>query len=179
VPPALVFLLLALSPPRLKKAALTALTVTALAGFFLITSLSWRAFERSEMSGLEGSLAALPQAPRVVGLSFIRDSAIVRGRPFIQVFAYSQVLKGGELNFSFADFGPSLVVYRRRRGIPWTSGLEWYPERAKKGDLLYFDYALINADAKAHETIAGEAYMKPLTREGRWRCYQVVAPQRP
>jgi hypothetical protein len=179
VPPALVFLLLGLPLPRLKKPVLMASAAAALAGFFLITSLSWRAFEKSEMSGLGGSLAALPQAPRIVGLSFIRDSAIVRGRPFIQVFAYGQVLRGGELNFSFADFGPSLVVYRQRRRIPWTSGLEWFPERAKKGDLLFFDYALINADEKAHETIAGEAYMKPLTREGRWRCYKVLPPRAP
>ena len=179
VPPALVFLLLGLPLPRWKKSVLTAFASAALAGFFLITSLSWRAFEKSEMSGLEESLAALPQAPRVVGLSFIKDSTIVRGRPFIQAFAYSQVLRGGELNFSFADFGPSLVVYRERRRIPWTSGLEWYPERAKKGDLLFFDYALINADEKAHGVIAGEEYMKPLTREGRWRCYKVVPPQSP
>ena len=120
-----------------------------------------------------------PPAPRVIGLSYIRDSAIVRGRPFIQVFAYSQVLRGGELNFSFADFGPSLVVYRQRRRIPWTSGLEWFPDRAKKGDLLFFDYALINADERAHEAIALEAYIKPVTGKGRWRCYKISPPQSP
>jgi hypothetical protein len=160
--------------PRLKKNILTVSAAVAVAGFFLVTSLNWVAFEKSEMSGLEESLAALPQTPRVVGLSYIKDSAIVRGRPFIQVFAYSQVYRGGELNFSFADFGPSLVVYRQRRRLPWTSGLEWFPERAKKGDLLFFDYALINAEEKTHEAIASEAYLKPVTREGRWRLYKVT-----
>jgi hypothetical protein len=179
VPPALVFLLLGLPAPRMNKNILTAFVALAAAGFFLVTSLNWIAFEKSEMSGLKESLSALPHAPRVVGLSFIKDSAIVRGRPFIQTFAYSQVLKGGQLNFSFADFGPSLVVYRQRRHLPWTSGLEWYPERAKKGDLLFFDYALVNADEKAHETIASEAYLKPVTGEGRWRCYKVLPPQKP
>jgi len=179
VPPALAFLLLGLPLPRMKKNILTVFTSVVVAGFFLVTSLNWVAFEKSEMSGLDESLSALPQAPRVVGLSFIKDSSIVRGRPFIQVFAYSQVLRGGELNFSFADFGPSLVVYRQRRRIPWTSGLEWFPERTKKGDLLFFDYALINAEEKAHESIASEAYLKPVTREGRWRCYKVLPPQSP
>jgi hypothetical protein len=179
VPPALVFLLLGFPAPRIRKTILTAFVAVAAVSFFLVTSLNWVAFEKSEMSGLEESLSALPQAPRVVGLSFIKDSAIVRGRPFIQVFAYSQVLRGGELNFSFADFGPSLVVYRRRRHIPWTSGLEWFPERAKKGDLLFFDYALINAAEKMHETIASEAYLKPVTSQGRWRCYRVLPPQNP
>lgn len=179
VPPALAFLLLGLPAPQIKKSILTAFVAVAAVGFILVTSLSWIAFEKSEMSGLEESLSALPQAPRVVGLSFIKDSAIVRGRPFIQVFSYSQVLRGGQLNFSFADFGPSLVVYRQRRHIPWTSGLEWFPERAKKGDLLFFDYALVNAEEKTHEAIASEAYLKPVTREGRWRCYQVLPPQNP
>jgi hypothetical protein len=179
VPPALAFLLLGLPMPRLKKNILTVSTAVAVAGFFLVTSLNWVAFEKSELSGLEEALSALPQTPRVVGLSYIKDSAIVRGRPFIQVFAYSQVYRGGELNFSFADFGPSLVVYRQRRRLPWTSGLEWFPERAKKGDLLFFDYALINAEEKTHEAIASEAYLKPVTREGRWRCYKVSPPQKP
>jgi len=177
VPPALAFLLLGFPAPRIKKNILTAFVAVAAAGFILVTSLNWVAFEKSEMSGLEESLSALPQAPRVIGLSFIKDSAIVRGRPFIQVFAYSQVLRGGQLNFSFADFGPSLVVYRQRRRLPWTSGLEWFPERAKKGDLLYFDYALVNAEEKMHEAIALEAYLKPVTPEGRWRCYKVLPPQ--
>ena len=173
VPPGLALLVLAFPRPRLKKSTLTVCAAAAATGFFLITSLNWAAFEKSELSGLEESLQALPEAPQVVGLSYIKDSAIVRGRPFIQVFAYSQVYRGGELNFSFADFGPSLVVYRQRRRISWTSGLEWFPERAKKGDLLFFDYALVNADEKAHETISAETYLKPVTRRGRWRCYRV------
>ncbi len=61
-------------------------------------------------------------------LSFLRfmQEREVRGRPVTQVFAYSQVLKGGELNIFFADFGTSLVIYRRRRMIPWTSAIEWF-----------------------------------------------------
>jgi hypothetical protein len=126
------------------------------------------------MSGLKESLDALPEAPRVLGLSYIKESAIVKGRPFIQVFAYSQVLRGGELNFSFADFGPSLVVYRQRRMLPWTSGLEWFPERARKSDFQFFDYSLINADKKLHAALGSEPILKPITQEGRWRLYKIT-----
>lgn len=173
VPPALAFLLIGLPSPRLKKSMLTGVVVVIVAGFLLLTSWQWIAFERTELSGLKESLAVLPQTPKVLGLSYIKDSPIVRGRPFIQTFAYSQVLKGGELNFSFADFGPSLVVYRERRLPPWTPELEWFPEKAKKSDLLFFDYALLNADEKLHAAASSNQVLKPLTKGGRWRCYKV------
>ncbi|MEW5901257.1 MAG: hypothetical protein AB1715_07340 [Acidobacteriota bacterium] len=173
VPPALAFLLLGLPPIRMRAKVLAFSAVACASIFFTLTSLYWVAFERREMSGLREALAALPEKPRVIGLSYIKESAIVRGRPFIQAFSYSQVYRGGELNFSFADFGPSLVVYRQRRMIPWTNGLEWFPEKAKKSDLQFFDFALISGDDKIHETVAKNADLQPLTLTGRWRSYKV------
>jgi hypothetical protein len=86
------------------------------------------------------------------------------------------VYRGGELNFSFADFGPSLVIYKKPRDLPWTSGLEWFPERAKKSDLLSFDYALVSGDEKLHAGIAQEGTLIPQTPSGRWRLYKVRVP---
>ncbi|OGD21795.1 MAG: hypothetical protein A2W03_11600 [Candidatus Aminicenantes bacterium RBG_16_63_16] len=179
VPPALSFLLLGLPRPRVPKNILTAAVAAVLVAFFALTSLNWVAFEKSELGGLGESLAALPAAPRVIGLSYIKESSVVRGSPFIQVFAYAQVYKGGELNFSFADFGPSLVVYRERRRPPWTNGLEWFPERAKKTDLGFFDYALISGDERLHASLAADGGLRPATPGGRWRLYKVerAAPQ--
>ena len=174
VPPAFAFLLLSLPELRIRKNILTIVAIAVVAVFFALTSRLWISFEKTELSGLEESLAALPQSPKVLGLSYIKDSSIVRGRPFIQTFAYSQVLRGGELNFSFADFGPSLVVYRERRRIPWTPALEWFPEKAKKSDLLFFDYALVNADKKLHGAASSNQVLKPLTEGGRWSCYKVT-----
>jgi hypothetical protein len=174
VPPAFAFLLLSLPELRIKKNILTAAVLTIVTVFFGLTSLNWIAFESSEMSGLKESLAVLPEAPGVIGLSYIKESSIVKGRPFIQVFAYSQLYKGGELNFSFADFGPSLVVYRQRRVIPWTSGLEWFPEKVRRSDFQYFDYALINADEKLHAALSSEPILKSITQEGRWRLYKIT-----
>jgi hypothetical protein len=178
VPPAFAFLLLSLPELRVRKSILTVVVIAIVAGFFALTSLHWIAFESSEMSGLQESLEALPEAPRVLGLSYVQESAIVRGRPFIQVFAYCQVLRGGELNFSFADFGPSLVVYRQRRRIPWTPALEWLPQKARRSDFQYFDYSLINADEKLHAALHSEASLKPITQEGRWRLYEVTSSKR-
>jgi hypothetical protein len=131
------------------------------------------AFERSELSGLSESLKAVPQNSRLLGLSYMKESGIVRGRPFIQVFSYAQVYRGGELNFSFADFGPSLVIYRTPRRLAWTSGLEWFPERAKKSDLLSFEYALVSGDETTHDSAARDGTLAPLTSSGRWRLYAV------
>jgi hypothetical protein len=174
VPPGLALLLLGLPEIKVRKGVLTAAVAVLLVAFFSLTTLNWIAFERSELSGLSRSLMSLPGNQRVIGLSFLRESAIVRKRPFIQVFAYAQVYRGGELNFSFADFGPSLVIYKKPRRLAWTSGLEWFPERAKKSDLLSFDYALVSGDDKLHAEIAQEGTLVPQTTFGRWRLYKIT-----
>ena len=174
VPPGLAFLMLGLPEIRVRKSVLTVAVVASLLTFFALTSLNWTAFERTELSGLGKSLADLPPRPRLIGLSYLKDSAIIRGRPFIQVFSYAQVYRGGELNFSFADFGPSLVIYREPRQLAWTSGLEWFPERAKKSDFWSFDYALVSGDDRLHEAIRRDQTLIPVTTAGRWRCYKIV-----
>jgi len=178
LPPALAFLMLGQPEIRVRKRVLTAAVFSALAAFFALTALNWTAFERSELSGLSQSLAALPSNPRVVGLSYIKESAVVRGRPFIQVFSYAQVYRGGELNFSFADFAPSLVVYRRPRLLDWTSGLEWLPDQVKRSDLSFFDFALIGGDDNRHSRIGQDEALTPVTFGGRWRLYKTNAPVR-
>jgi hypothetical protein len=174
VPPGLAFLLLGLPEIKARKSALTAAVFVSLFAFIALTSLNWMAFERSELSGLGESLAELPPRPHLIGLSFMKESTIVRGRPFIQVFSYAQVYRGGELNFSFADFGPSLVIYREPRQLAWTSGLEWFPERAKKSDLMSFDYALVGGDDRLHEAVRQDRTFIPVSSAGRWRCYKIV-----
>jgi hypothetical protein len=173
VPPAFAFLLLSLPELRIRKNILTSVVLSIVSVFFALTSLSWIAFESSEMSGLKESLAALPDGPRVLGLSYIKESTILKGWPFIQVFAYSQVYRGGELNFSFADFRPSLVIYRQPRRFPWTPALEWFPEKAKNSDLSFFEYSLINADEDLHASIRANSILQQITSNGRWRLYKV------
>jgi len=172
IPPALCLVILSLPPLRVKRWVTQFGAALVVTGFIVSTSLSWMMFESSGFSGLQESLNELPENSRVIGLSYIQTSPIIRGKPFIQVFAYSQVYKGGELNFSFADFGPSLVVYRKKRLMPWTSGLEWFPEAARVQDFEYFDYALIHGSDELHAQLTGLEILKSVTNQGRWRLYK-------
>jgi hypothetical protein len=91
------------------------------------------------------------------------------------MFAYSQVLHGGRLNFSFAQFAPSLVVHRSRPEIRWTRGLEWFPERLRREDLAHFEYAIVNGHEGTHAWFTALGGMTPMTHQGRWRLYRVEA----
>jgi hypothetical protein len=150
-------------------ARLVPLIVLAVLSFTTISA--WRQFESEEMSGLAESLAALPDQPRVIGLDFVKYSELVEDRPFIQTFAYAQVLHGGRLNFSFAHFVPSLVVFRDLGHRRWTPGLEWFPERMQASDLTFFDYALVNGNEAVHGRFSTLPGIRGVTQHGRWRLY--------
>jgi hypothetical protein len=178
LPAALGLLLLAVPPPRLPAPAATALTAAVLAGLVTATALTWRAHERREQAGLHAALAALPSAPRVIGLDYVKRSELIKGLPFLQAFAWAQVYRGGELNFSFAEFAPSPVVYRRPRPRPWTGGLEWYPERLQERDLAWFDFALVHGDAAIQAAFARLPGVLPVTGAGRWQLYRLPGARR-
>lgn len=175
MPAAMVAGLLAVLAPIPAPARRDVLALGFLLAFAAITALSWVRFEREELDGLAESLRALPPHSRVIGLDLVKRSQIVKGRPFLQTFAYAQVLGGGQLNFSFADFAPSLVVYRERRRPPWTPGLEWYAERVQPADLHHFDYALVHGDESVHEITRTRMGLAPVTSTGSWRLYRALA----
>ena len=177
IPGAMTLLLLAVPPPRLRWGrALPATALAALALFTGLTTLVWRQFERDDMSGLAAALTALPDRPRVLGLAFDYESRWVEGLPFLQTFAYAQLVHGGVLNFSFAEFPPSLVVYRRRPEKPWTPSLEWRPRRLRIRDFGSFDYVLVGADPATHERFGAEGLLTGVTADGHWRLYRVNHP---
>src|SRR5262249_2882286 len=119
-PLAAVALVLGAPPPAWDRGRRTTSALAVTTAFVLATSLTWMRFEREDLAGLPESLEALPANPRVLGLDYVKDSTIVRGRPFLQAFSYAQVVRGGELNFSFAEFAPMGVVYKTPRARPWT-----------------------------------------------------------
>ena len=88
------------------------------------------------------------------------------------------MVKGGGLNFSFAQFTPSLVVYKQIGPTPWTGGLEWQAERVKPWDFRYFDYALVNGDEDVHNYVVRQAQLAPVTNSGSWRLYRISEPTR-
>jgi hypothetical protein len=181
MPPALAFLLLAAPPLRLPRNLARVLAVAVLAGFVTVTATVWRQVERHELAGLKPALAALPEVPRVLGLDFLRRSRWLDHQPFLQTFAWAQVVHGGELNFSFADFAPSPVVYSPPRQPPWTPGLEWYPQLVRPGDFGWFDHVLVRAPAPIHAQFAAAPFLEPVTPPAPWRLYRVGedAPRTP
>jgi hypothetical protein len=180
LPPALVLLLLAAPPPRLRRRSLLTLAAAAvLAAQAAVTAAIWRRVETEELAGLDAALAALPEAPRTLGLQLGPNSRYLRSAPFGHVFAYSQALRGGELNFSFAELPSSPVVYRRPRQAPWTEALELAPWRVRRSDFAHFDFVLVRGGDEVHAEIGAGDVLEPVTDEGPWRLYRVLPPPAP
>jgi hypothetical protein len=166
-------ILLSMPAPRLRP-VLARIAVVGVAGVFVaVTALTWVAFEREELAGLADALERLPPKPRVLGLDYQQQSARVRSRPFLQTFAWAQVLRGGTLSFSFASFSTSPVVFRSQRPPPWTPRLNWFPEHLRSTDLDHFDHVIVNGPPDVHERVVDEWRLAPITTTGRWRLYRV------
>ena len=111
----------------------------------MITAIAWhRVRNRGPVRITGKSLDRIPASSRVLGLDLIKESEIIKGRPFLQLFAYAQVFKGCELNFSFAEHYSGLVAYKAKREVSWTPGLEWFAAKVKRSDFGFFDYVLAN-----------------------------------
>lgn len=179
LPAAAVFAVLAVPPLPVRPLLARLSALVLLAAFSLGVAATWIGFEREEMAGLEESLAALPEGSRVLGLSFLKSSPRIYGAPFIQTFAYAQVVKGAELNFTFALFPSSLVVYDEIPERPWAEGLEWFPENASGADLAYFDHVLASGSQPTHQAIAARPELVPVQNRGVWRLYRVTPSAAP
>jgi hypothetical protein len=173
-PVALIFFVLSLPAPVInRRAYLRSAAFVVAATSFLITTTAWKRYAVEDLSGFRESLDQLPISSRVLGLDLIKNSDTIKGRPFLQLFAYAQVFKGGTLNFSFAEHYSGLVAYRTKRDTPWTSRLEWYGERFRPEDFEWFDFVLVNASELNHKTILGFKELSPMTFSGSWRLYKV------
>ncbi|MCJ7645211.1 MAG: hypothetical protein MUP28_12155 [Candidatus Aminicenantes bacterium] len=172
-PIALIFLLLSLPVPSVRRLSAKAVALTIAAAFFLITAIAWHRYANEDLSGFRESLEHIPPSSRVLGLDLVKSSEIIKGRPFLQLFAYAQVFKGCELNFSFAEHYSGLVAYKTKRQISWTPGLEWFAAKVKKSDFAFFDYVLVNGPEADHKTLSSFRELSPMTLSGRWRLYKV------
>ena len=175
LPLGLACLLLAAPSLRLTKGLLRGAAIALLAAWCLLTTLVWRQVEAREMAGFRQSLEALPPTPRLLGLDFARRSPQLDGQPFFQAFAYGQALRGGRLNFSFAEFPPSPVVLRDDAPSAWTPGLEWFPQRVRRPDLLHFDHVLVHGSPQVHRRLEAEPALEAATPPAPWRLYAVRA----
>jgi hypothetical protein len=174
MPSALVLALLGTPPPRLSQGLQRAASVCLLAAFCASTLVVWRAFEQTSLAGLPETLRALPVSQRVMGLAFIRSSSLVKPSPFVQTFAYAQAFKGGDLNFSFAEFPHAFVAFKELRLPPWTPALEWFPQTVQASDFAHFDYAIVGGRSDVHDTMSRHFRLDPVTTHGIWRLYRVT-----
>ncbi|MDH4284614.1 MAG: hypothetical protein OEV35_04785 [Gallionellaceae bacterium] len=177
LPYVFIFLLLGcLAPLQAQKWSIGVLyfAFAVLGAHTLLTASSWLKMEKEDLSGLQQAMEKLPAKQRVLGLDILQTSPTINTlRPFLAIHAYTQVLKGCETNFSFAEHASSLVTYKTTPLKPFQIGLEWAPERVSMNDVYYFDYVLANADDEAHGKLASYLKIRPVTYEGRWRLYSV------
>jgi hypothetical protein len=173
LPIALIFLLLSLPVPSIRRLPAKTVALTIAASFFLITAIAWHKYASEDLSGFRRSLENIPPSSRVLGLDLVKSSEIIKGRPFLQLFAYAQVFKGCELNFSFAEHFSGLVAYKAKREASWTPGLEWFGAKVKRTDFAYFDYVLANGEEKGHASLSSFRELAPMTNSGRWRLYKM------
>ena len=175
-PVAMMLLLLATPAPKLGALVPKVLLAGCGVAFLAVTTAGWAAYSRQELSGLRPALASIAKPGAILGLDFIYESAIVQGRPFVQMFAYAQAVHGTVPSFSFARHGSALVVYTRPVLPPWTWGLEWFPKRVEASDLAYFDFVLVNATPEVHAMVSRALHLRPLTDGGRFRLYATDRP---
>ncbi|HEX6243293.1 MAG TPA: hypothetical protein VFZ61_20405 [Polyangiales bacterium] len=154
-------------PERLVEAAFASFALS----FVVFTGVTWVRFNREDLSGLGPSLAALSQPKSVLGLNYRARAMHVAGSPFLQLFAYFQAEHGGEHNFSFAEHGSGVVVYKTARRRSWANNLEWHAERASAHDVAQFDCTLVNATSDLHAMFRKNTGLTPLVDEGFFRLY--------
>jgi hypothetical protein len=138
--------------------------------FAATTGLNWYIFEKVALKNLTAAIAALPQNQKVISLNFINTDG--QYKPFfIHAGTYAAIEKNASLNFSFTQFGSSLVQDKKRQPPPWTPALEWYPSMVTASDFKYFNYALINGTNSLHKNIQKQFPIEPVTDTAGWKLY--------
>jgi hypothetical protein len=173
IPVAMIFILLSLPAPSIRPLSAKTLALAVAAAFFLMTAIAWHKYGREDLAGFQEGLDRLPASSRVLGLDLLKESNVIKGRPFLQLFAFAQVFKGCELNFSFAEHYSGLVAYKAKRDISWTPGLEWFAAKVKRTDYVHFDFVLANGSERDHKALSYFEELLPLNESGTWRLYKV------
>lgn len=177
-PPAAALLVLASPAPRIRPSLAALAAAAGLVAFCSVTARTWQAFEEEELSGLPEALSRLPGRPAVLGLDLLGVSPRVKGRPYLNLHAYAQLLRGGTLNFSCAQIPTSLVVFRPGVAdrFAWSQELEWKAFEVTPADVLHFDFAVVGAQERYHPNVPRALPLAPVTGGGAWRLYRVVRP---
>lgn len=172
-PAAMVCLLLAVPAPPARPARMRVIAAALVLSYAWITAVAWQRFDRIELDRFPETVRVVPRGARVVELDFEKDSLWIKGRPFLQLAAYAQVLRDAKPAKSFAEMAPMLVVYREMMEPPWHKNIEWFPERLRRDELCHFDYALVHDRSNEIRALMREVRFVPISGPGRWRLYRL------
>lgn len=133
--------------PRLAGRARSSVRVAIVlfaAGSLVTAGVHLAAFDR-EARDLDPILSRVPMNSRIASLVFDPSSEVVHPRlpPYLQVAAYAQAARGGDLSSSFASHWNIPVHYRRGARTPMPPNVEWEPWRLTARDLATFDVLLV------------------------------------
>lgn len=169
-------LLLPLLLPRMEQRAgdVCALLLAALALTHVgLMTYAFRRVERTELRGLDGALASIPEGARVLGLMYHMTSKHVLHHVFMHAHAHVQAAHGGVLDYSFARTPQSPFTYRPPPlGPPLINqGLGWSPHLADMREAAkYFEYAIAHGYA-AHLGFV-RLFYEPIYDENGWSVYR-------
>jgi hypothetical protein len=158
--------------PLLSRGALTALAAVTIANAWIHLAL----FDR-EARSFEDVIAALPDRPRVVALTWERNGRVVQTIPYVHFAAYAQARKGGLLATTFPGFFWNLPLrLRDDAGIPPTPlSLEMHPRLFDHRSFgRFYDFVLVRGGPRipAPHDDAGIPYALVYDAPP-WRLYRV------
>ena len=160
--------------PSISPVRSVAIGFSLLAVFSLSTTGLWSTHQDLEVAGLEETIAALPANQRILGLDFIQISSPVKGRPFLHLYVFGQVAKGGSVYHSFSASGRGIVTFRSPEPKKWTPGLDWNAQLVKPPDIAAFDFVILNGNESIHKMWAKNSrQLVPVTATGKFRLYRV------
>jgi hypothetical protein len=116
---------------------------------------------------------------RVLSLIFNRKSKVAPGKPYRHFGAYYQVVKGGDLGYSFAMHPPQFIRLKKdilNPNIETYEYVNYYPYKYRSGMLDGFDYLLVRG-YKSGNVAALKRVQKKLkfkTRYDNWSLYEIV-----
>ncbi len=162
--------------PRLAPFGLAAIAAAAIASAWIHLLL----FDR-EARSFDDVLAALPERPRVVALTFERNGRYTRTVPYVHFAAYAQARRGGLLATSFPGFFWNLPLrLREDAGIPPTPvSLEMHPRRFDFASFgHYYDHVVVRGETRdggPHPRTPGFPY-ELVYEAPPWRLFRAADP---
>lgn len=174
LPCAMTLLLLALPSPKLPPSA----AIVCGLGWQLVFSASTiSAFQNWQQESLDGFIGAINEiqvSDRVFGLNLMDGSLYIKGTPGLQLFSYSQALRGAETNFSFTEHNTGIVQFKTIQRPSEIREFVNSPLLVRREHLRGFNRILIHGDSSLHDFAKSRLGLEQMTEKNTdWRLYRI------